>query len=239
MYRRSLLKLACSCLAAAVVLACGGGGSKFVVVGPLVRFANASPNSVSLSFWLDLDRLGSGVPYLGSTASFVEVTSGDKDVVAVEESTPESEVRIVEVFNDDTDYLVLAYGLVTPPNTELDKRMDLAVLPVDRQPASDSQARLIIFNGFIAAFGSGNPQIDFRSPGDTPVVNVQDIFFGESQTTIVDAGSQTFQARFAGEEGVLAGPTTFTLVGGKTYLAVVTGQDGDLSNPPTIAFIQL
>lgn len=239
MHRRSFFKVICACLAAVVIAACGGGGTKFAVEGPELRFVNASPNSSAMTFFLDVSRMGSSLPYLGSTASFIEVDSGDKDIVAVEDSTPESEVRIAQVLADDVDYLVLAYGLVTPPNTELDKRLSLAVLNVDRQAASDSQARVIVFNAYVAALGAGNPSIDFRNPGDTPAVNVQNITYGSSQTTIIDAGIQTFQARFAAEEGVLAGPQTFTVEGGRTYLAVVTGQDGDPVNPPTISFVRL
>lgn len=239
MFRRSYFRVACASLAAAFIVACGGGGTQFVAEGPEIRFVNASPNSAAMTFWMDLVRMGLSIPYLGSTPSFIEVESGDKDIVAAEDSTPESEVRIVQVLADDVDYLVVAYGLVTPPNTELDKRLNLAVLTVDRQAASDSQARVIVFNAYNAALGAGNPSIDFRNPGDTPAVNVPNISYGASQTTIIDAGSQTFQARFASEEGVLAGPETFTIEGGRTYLAVVTGQEGEPASPPTISFVRL
>lgn len=221
-----------------VALGCGGGGTLVDVQPPKVRSFNASPNSNTLTFAIDNGTVGS-LTYLGSSSGFSKITAGDRDVSVVDSSAPETEARIVQSFVNDAEYLLIAYGLITPPNTELSKRMDIAVVEVDRDAVSDSQSRVVVVNAFNRSAGWDNPRIDFRNPGDLPQFKVEDIAFGEFKGAVIDAGVQTFVARFAGEDGELTPHSTFTFLGGKTYLAIVGGIEGDATTPPVIRFVLL
>jgi len=222
---------------------CGGTGAGTVVLpNPVVRFINASPNSAGMDMFLNETQVGNNVPYLGSNASFVSIEQGDYDVIVQESSDTTGETQAIEVrqLNRDQDFIAIACGLVTPPNLEFDKRLRCAPLPFNRTRPNGDKARLIVFHAYVGANGFESPNIDFQNPGDTPRFQVTDIPFGEARELIVDAGSDTLVARFAGSEFEITPQNTFTFGGGKIYAAIVSGIEGETgASAPKIVYVEL
>lgn len=228
-------------VAVGVVLGCGGGGSSVSEVpDPVMRFINASPNSTALDAFANEIQLGNNVPYLGSSANFLSMEPGEYDIISQEDANPETQT--IETFTTvkDTSLLAVAYGLVTPPNDEFDKRLRVATFSFDRNRPNGDQARLIVVHAYNAAFENFTPQVDFRNPGDNPQINLPAIDFGANRTVLVDAGPQTFVARRTGTEAEVTPQKTFTFQGGKIYAAIISGvEDAVGTQSPQINYIEL
>jgi hypothetical protein len=231
-------------LATAVSVAgCGGSTNSVVVLpDPVVRFINASPNSAGMDMFANDVQVANNVPYLGSNPTFVSTEQGDYDIKVQETSDPTGETQAIEVkqMNRDQDFLAFSCGLVTPPNTEFDKRLRCSMNTFNRTRPNGDKARLIVFNAYVAAPGLDTPSIDFQNPGDTPRFSAGDIPFGEGRELTVDAGPDTFVARRNGTELEIVPQNTFTFGGGKIYAAVVTGiEDSVGATAPKIVYIEL
>ncbi|MEQ1822652.1 MAG: hypothetical protein ABL949_09085 [Fimbriimonadaceae bacterium] len=235
-------RFGCLMVLCGVVLACGGGGSNNTTTpNPVVRFINGSPNSVALSALANDVAIGTSVPYLGSAPNFVTVEAGDYDFLVQEDGAPETQAVEFKSLNRDQDLLAVAVGLVTPPNTELEKRMICTPFTFNRIKPNGDKSKLIVVNGLNRGLGDFNVSIDFQNPGDTPRFRLANIAFaGAGQELIVDAGSDTFVARRTGSELEVTPQKTFTFEGGKIYLALVSGVEGQTgAQAPKITYIEL
>ena len=126
---------------------CGGAGLPVVPPDPTIRYVNASPNSGTVDFFLDGDVVGSALPYLGSTANFASRTPGDQELSVAITGDPEAQWTEAIAPERDKHYVAVAFGLRTPPNTELAKRMRIGILTADRARPNNG-ARLIVFHAY-------------------------------------------------------------------------------------------
>jgi hypothetical protein len=237
-----LFRVGCLLVLCAIVWACGGGGTNSIELpNPVIRFVNASPNSVAMSALANDVTIGSAVPYLGSSASFLRLDAGDYDILCQEDGDPETQAVEFRTMNRDQDFLAVSTGLVTPPNTELDKRMVCTPFTFNRVRPNGDKAKLIVVNALNRGFGDSNVPIDFQNPGDTPRFRLPNLAFAAAgQELIVDAGSDTLVARRAGSELEVTPQKTFTFEGGKIYLALVSGIEGEVGvKAPIITYIEL
>ena len=233
--KRPLLLRVLLALGVLTVLACGGGTNLFST-NPQVRAFNAASDSTAMNFRVDDLGVGFAVPPGSGSPAYIEVEPGERDIEAVEVGFPESQALAVATLLNETDYVLLSFGLVNPLPGETQKRLDVALVPVDRDAPSDTQSRLYVLNAYNSApTEPSNPAIDFQNPGDLPSVKVANIDFGQTRSTLLDAGVQTSVARFAGEAGELTPPLTYTFAGGRTYLAMVMG----IGDSGSITIIQL
>lgn len=245
-------KLILSVLGAVALLGCGGGsgGGGSDSTDPRIAYVNASPDAGPLDFYLNDSRKASSVPY-GTATDFRAVANKDYDIAVRAADDAETLWSETKTFTPDDDYVVLAVGLRTPPTDETqtppvvenEKRLVIALGNVDRTAPTGNRARLVVVHAFVRKPGFGTPTIDFRNPGDTPVVNTQGIAFGVAAPIDVDSGTQTFQVRQNGTEQVFV-EREFTgasaLAAGSVYLAVVSGiEDGTGEAAPEIRLIKL
>ena len=227
-------------LAGVLLTGCGGGGANVASIpDPVVRFINAAPGSTALDFRLNESVVGNNVPYKGSTQTFATFESGDYDVSVQEDANPETQAIETLLLLRETNQLVVATGLVTPPNEELEKRLRLTDIQFDRRAPNGDRARLIVVHGYVRAAGLDTPNIDFQEPGDNPRFVVRNINFGNAQQLELDAGSQTLVARRSGSEGEVTPRVTFNFGAGKIYAAIVSGIEDSAATPPQITFIEL
>lgn len=230
-----------------VILGCGGGGNNTTIApDPLVGFINASTNSVGLDAFLDDIQIGTNVPLYNASPqtagvlNFVSIEPADHDCSVQEATNPDTQAIEVIPLARDKSYLFVASGLVTPPNTEFDKRMRPVVAEFDRTKPNGDKARLIIVNAYNRDPGFETPNIDFRGPGDNPLFNETDIAPHGTRATLIDAGTQTFVARRNGTEFEITPEVTFDFGGGKIYAAIVGGvESGTGASAPTIKFIEI
>lgn len=226
---------------AAVALAvsgCGGEGtSSSRLPNPQVMFANMSPDSSPIDFFLDDDGVVSNLAF-GTTASFRSVDAEPKDLsVRNTGDVEEIDITIISPARDRT-YLALLFGL-QDFGAEPEKRQRLSFLEVDTRFPPSGVARLIIFHGYNRAAGFSTPNIDFQFPGDTPQFRVANIPYGETRNGTVQAGSHTFEARRSGTENVYAS-TTQTVNSAAIYIVFVTGvEDGTGPLAPAIRFVEI
>lgn len=234
-------------IALLVILGCGGSNTNDnIPPEPLVTFINASTNSTAIDALLNDTQIANNVPHLGfsptagGVATFSSFEPGEYDVTVVESSDPETQESIVENLTRDAAYLFFAAGLVNPPVIDQDKRLRPVLLQIDRTQPNGDKAAIFIFHAYNRAEGFQTPNLDFRNPGDTPVINEQDIAFAGIKGVLVDAGEQTFVARRNGTEFDVTPPTTFTFGGGKAYVAIIKGIEGGTgTSAPGITFVEI
>lgn len=226
---------------AAVALAisgCGGGGGSLSrLPNPQLMFANMSPDSGSVDFFLDDDGVASNIAF-GSTAPFRSVDPEPQDLSVRNTGVPEEVDVTVTNPQRDRTYLALLFGWADF-DTEFEKRQRLSFIEVDTRFPSSGVARLIVFHGYNRAAGFSTPNIDFQFPGDTPQFRVSNIPYGEARTGTVQAGTHTFEARRSGTENVYAS-TNQTVGSSSIYLVFVTGvEDGTGNLAPAIRFVSI
>ena len=236
-------------LGALALVGCGGGGggNGSSDRDARITYVNASPDSPSLDFALNGNVEASAVAY--GTATAFKSTSAKDDDVALRAAGDSTDLWIEShTFSSDTDGLVLAIGLTTPPTddtvsppaSELDKRLILAYANVNRTAPVGNRARLIVVNGYVAAAGSNSPSIDFRNPTDPPTTNIQGLGFGGSSFLDLDSGTANYEVRQNGTDGVLVASTPLTLAPGNVYVALVSGLAGATgAAAPTIRLIPI
>jgi hypothetical protein len=235
----AILKTLAATAAVVALTGCGGGGGGgSSVPKPTIRFTNVSPDSTSLSFLFDDDVKASGLVYLASTPTFAEVSANDYDIFVTEESTGDVLDAITSTIQADKDYVIAAVGLETYGD-EFEKRVRIVGTQVDLTAPNGSKARLYVLHGFNRSVGFSTPSIDFQSPGDNPQYKLTNIGFGQVQSIVVDAGSQTFEARRNGTENVYV-TSTQTLDDGGIYLVIFSGIEGAVgAQAPQMTFQKL
>ncbi len=244
MRRVFLAALAFGC----ILVGCGGSGNTGVtnVPDPAVAFINASPNSTALDVFLNDFQLGKKVGYLSASPlaagvlNFPTYEQNLYDMSVAENADPETQAIETATFNKDTSSLVVAIGLVTPPSTELDKRLRPVQIQFDRKQPNGNQARIIVIHAYNRSLGNDNPNLDFQNPGDNPTIKLTNIAFAGAVGQLIDAGAQTFVARRNGSELEVTPQTTFTFGAGKIYAAIISGIEGGTGiQAPQIKFIEI
>lgn len=232
-------------IALLIVLGCGGSGNNVTIApDPVVGFVNASSNSTAIDALVNETQIGNDVAFRGRSPltagalGFQAFEPGEYDFTVQESADPENTQAIeTSTLERDKSYLFVAAGQVTPPNTELEKRLRPIVAEFDRSAPNGGKARLIIVHAYDRAVGFETPPIDFQNPGDNPLFKETNITYAGGRTALIDAGTQTFVARRSGAEFDLTPQATFDFEGGKIYVAIVAGiEDGTGAQAPLITF---
>lgn len=228
-------------LAIAVIIGCGGGsgGGSTSLPDPLVKAINASSDSTALDVVLNETVIANNLGYLQAVAGYSTVAPGDYDVLSMEDGVPETQTAEAFVFSSDRSYLVVASGLASVANPDLEKRLRTTIIQVDRNAPNGNKARLVIFHAYNRAVGLQTPNLDFQNPGNTPQFAVKDIGFAGGSIRDIDSGMQTFVARRSETEFEVTPQVTFDFLPGKIYIAIIAGQEDDLNHPPAISIIQI
>jgi hypothetical protein len=205
---------------------CGGGGSSSSsdAPDPAVLFYNGVSDSLPYDFLLNDSTEASNIAYRESSANFVSTEPRVTQVLARHTGTTNEIWAQDYDLQRDRDYVISMLGIENF-GTEFQKRARLFRTEVDRKVPNGSTARIVVVHGFARSAGLDTPNIDFQNPGNNPQVRLTNIAFGASQSRLIDATSQTFQARRNGTEFVFA-ERTFTFEAGKVYMVYVVGVEG-------------
>jgi hypothetical protein len=227
------------CVFAYLIAGCstgtGGNGNQ---IDPTVRVLNASPDSIDLEFLLNDNVHGTPVSYLESSPNFIAFDPEILDVSIRETGTTVDLWSQAVNFQSDNHYLLVAVGLETFTG-EFEKRLQLAVVNVNRDTPNGNKARVYVLHGFLRELGFQTPSIDFQTPGSNPQFQLTNIAFADDKNFEVDSGVQTFEARRTATQNILA-TTTVTLDPGKIYVAVFSGiENAAPPQNPKITFIEL
>jgi hypothetical protein len=214
---------------------------------PTIKFVNASADSSQLAFSLNDVEKAAALPYLSATSGFVRVPfiselDGGYDLSCRIPGGVEDADRIANVLDRDTHYVLSAIGLLDPQDGDEEKRLRLALTPIDRVSPTGDKARLYILHAFCRSPGNDTPQITFQTPGDNPQFKVENIDFGSTRDIVVDSGFQDFEARRADADGEnIYARQSVNLKSGGIYFVIIGGiQDSpDTSRRPTIQFIEM
>ncbi len=218
---------------ALVLTGCGGGGGDSAPK-PELFFVNASPDAGALQLRLDDNVTVANIDYLGRSTSFFEVDFRGPDVegydVSIhEQASPNLELqRITQVFQNNTDNIVLVHGLRTFGAEDL-KRLRIATFPVNRKLVNGNRARLIVVHAFEDKSGFGTPSMVFKTPGDNAQFQTGTVNVGANTTLEVDSGTAVWEVRRAGTEFVYA-TASLAFDPGGVYLIVVSGVEGSVDN---------
>lgn len=214
-------------LASALVLTgCGGGGGT-TTPKPEIFFVNASPDAGPVQMRLDDGTSVSNIDYLGRTTGFFEIDfRGPEvegwDVSIHEQAAPNLELtRIANVFQNNTDNVVLVHGLKNFGGEDL-KRFRIANFTVNRRIVNGNRARLIVVHAFENQSGFGTPGMVFKTPGENAQFETGTINAGANATLEVDSGTAVWEVRRAGSEFVYA-TASLAFDPGGVYLIVVSG----------------
>ena len=232
-------KLIFGILGALALFGCGGGsggGGGDDSSDTRIAFLNASPDTGSLDFLLNDSAKASDVPY-GTSTTFGSYKAKDYDLSIRASNDTEVLWSESKLFNADQDYVVMGVGLRTPPSDDT-QRLVIKLGSLSRVPVNGNRARLLVINALVRKAGFATPPIDFRGPGENPVVgpDSSNIAFGNSVAIEVDSGAQTFQARQNGTEQVFV-ERNFNLTPGGVYFALISGLEGE--NGPSAPEIRL
>lgn len=236
-------------LVAFALAGCGGGtrSGDEALPDPTIKFVNASADSPQLSFSMNDVEKAAALAYLSATAGFMRVPylsdlDGAYDLSCKVPGSLEDADRIANVLNRDTHYVLSATGLRDPLDGDEEKRLRLALTPVDRVAPTGDKARLYVLHAFSRSPGNETPQLDFQTPGDNPQFIIENIDFGSTRDIVVDSGFQVFEARRADADGEnIYASTGITLKSSSIYFVVIGGieDDPDPSREPTIRFIEM
>ena len=223
-----------------MISGCGGGSTSIDTPEPEIFFVNVSPDAGAVQLRLDDETKFSNVGFLGTSTSFIEVDFKGADVDGYDVSIHEQGganlelARIAQVFENDTDTVVLVHGLKNFGNEDL-KRLRLQNFTVNRTEVNGNRARLIIVHAMERKVGFGTPGIVFKSPGDNAQFQTGTINPGENTVLDVDSGTLPFEVRRAGTEFVYT-TSNLTFQPGGVYLVVVTGVEDDPDPAKQIKF---
>lgn len=230
------VKVMLGLMLAAALIGCGGGGG--TNTSPRVRFLNASPDTVSLSFNLDDDTLATGVTYGNLTSAPVTTLAGDKDISTFEDGTSIQLDSVVSTFTTDKDHLVASVGEKNF-GTENEKRLQLLNLPIDTTVPNGSKARLVVLHAFNRSTGNPTPALRLKNPGTTPLFSTS-VDYASVSTLTVDAGTYDWEVKPTTAEQVFVSQTGVILSAGKIYLVLISGiEAGTGSQVPSLRFIPL
>lgn len=230
----------------------GGGGGSTNLPDPEVRFINGSPNNTGIDFLLNEVVKASNVAFGSASPNFqsIDFISAQDDGydISVRPNGGEELDRFGQVFNRDTDTLIVTLGL-HDAGTEFDKRLQIFTYPISRTAPTGTRARVYVINGFIRADGFNTPNVSFQSvdagdppPFNNPSVETTDMTFGAIRNLLVDATSFQFIVRRADTDALVQyASANVSLLPGHIYAAIITGHEGevDLNLQPKIVFIEL
>lgn len=220
------------------LVGCGGSSSNAGLPDPKIRFVNASPDSTSLNFFLNDDVKGANLAFGSANAAFDIVDPELYDINVRENGTSVDLDTVTRDLKSDTRTLVVSAGL-EEFGIEFSKRLRLTFQDINLTAPNDGKSRLYVYHGFIRQTGFETPNIDFASPGSTPLYELKDISFGGSSMIEVDAGSQTFDVKRNGTDQVYVS-STLNLESGKIYLVLVSGVQAAVgAQAPSIRAIAL
>jgi hypothetical protein len=225
-------------LAAIALVACGGGGGGSSVNKPRLRYVNASPDALPLTFTLDGDTKATGVSYLNLSPNFQEEDQDTYDVGMHEDGDNPGLDAIAAGFANEKEFLIAGVGLKNF-GAETLKRLRLFAMEVSLTAPNGSRSRIYVLHAFNRSVGLDTPSIDMRNPGDNPQYKVENIAYGTIGAIEIDASTQTFVARRNASESVYA-TNTGTFVAGGIYLAIVSGIEGGAgAQAPVIQFVKI
>lgn len=236
----SIIAVAVSAL---VLSGCGGSGNGSIIK-PEIMFVNASPDSGAISYRLNDEVEAAGLGYSANTPGFAEFDFEGPDVdgydVSVHGPTGTELARQAIVFNQNSDNVVIAHGLVNFPAGEELKRFRFTSFTVDRQRPVGSKSRLIVVHALERSTGNSTPAIRFQNPGDIPQFQTGGIQSGATASLVVDSGPSTWIAKREGADGIFA-TANLNFVAGGVYLIIVSGIEGDPlpANQPKITVVSL
>ncbi len=238
MMKSSAWKLGLFAAIAVSLVACGGGGGGGSVEEPRVRYVNASPDTLPLTFTLDDSDEATGVSYLSMSSRFEDEDADSYDVSVREDGdNPALDAFTTQLANDN-EYLLATVGLKNY-GSEPFKRLRLVNLQINLNAPNGNRSRVYVLHAFNREGGLDTPNIDLRNPGDNPQYKVENIGFGAIGTLEIDSSTQTFVARRNNSESVYA-TETFTFAGGGIYLAIVGGiENATGTQTPQIKFLRL
>lgn len=258
MKRKSLFVLTAAVVGSIFFAGCGGGGTSSItdrLPDPYVWFFNVIPdNTGGVTFSVDDTVLSARLAYLGSSADVTQIDDvaeddGGTDVSIADGAVGGSEIdRINELFNKDTDALLVAVGKQNNLGED-DKVAKILRMNINRRVVP-GKARLYILNAYLPAFGTKVRQINLQTadPADPlstrrPQFQVQSVNYTnfESHNVLdMDAGTYLMQARDSDSDAVtVVASKTFTFEPNKIYLAAVTGQvdASDTTRRPRLDFV--
>lgn len=243
-----------------MAVGCGGGTVKnnTSLPDPLIQFLHGSPDAGNLDYYINDEPKVTGLPYLAANPDFISVPFSDLsedeqayDIDVRPSGGSEELDRFALPSELDTATMITTIGLRNPGD-ELLKRARIVFTSIRRVKPIGNRARLIVLHGLVAAPGDLTPNIDFRTPGETPIINFANIKFADTNLTpppgeraedpIVDAGTFTFQAQRTGlDTRTIYAEAEVTLLPGRIYFALVSGIVGDPDplRRPRITFIEL
>ncbi len=236
----SIIAVAVSAL---VLSGCGGSGNGSIIK-PELMFVNASPDAGSITYRLNDEVEAAGLAYSANTPGFMEVDFEGPDVdgydVSVHSAGGAELARQAIVFNQNSDNVVLAHGLVNFAAGEELKRFRFTTFTVDRTRPVGSKARLIVVHALERGTGTSTPAIRFQNPGDIPQFQTSAIQSGTTSALVVDSGPSTWIAKRDGADGTFA-TANLNFVAGGVYLIIVSGVEGDPlpANQPKITAVSL
>lgn len=238
-------------MAGAVALfGCGGGGGHHggssSSTAARVAYINASPDTATVDFRLNGGVTASAVAY-GAATAFSNVDAQDADFSIRPSGATADSWSEADTLTADTDNLVVAVGLntppsdtsVTPPVVEELKRLQLYFDGIDRTAPTSGLARIIVVNALVRQAGDDTPAIDFKTTDTPTTVNVANVAFGGFSSQDVAAGTVNYEVQRNGIDQTFVASTPLTLASGAVYVALVTGLEGSTGNPPTIKLIPL
>ena len=211
----------------------GGGGSS---TSPRLAFVNAVPDADTsgLDFALN-GRVRASGAVIGAEPSFLTAEAGDYDVAFRLAGAADDLVSEARTLAANTDTVVVAGGLITPPNDnqvppepQSPKGVQLFTGEIDRTTVTGNRARLIVVNAFIPSAEPPLVAIDVRNPEDllNVAMSATNLAYGTFATKEVNSGTFTYQARPTGTDQIFVPSTSVTLAPGGVYLVVVTGTEG-------------
>ena len=214
----------------------GGGGGGNGGSSTRVAFVNAVPDAGTsgLDFALNGRVSASGVA-LGAEPAFQNVAPATDDVAFRRTGERFDLVSEQRAFDANTDNVVVAAGLLTPPNDnqvppapQSLKAVQLFSTGLDRAVVTGNRARLIVLNAFLPTAEPPLVAIDVRNPEDllNTAQSVSNLAYGVFTAKEVNSGTFTYQARPTGTDQIFVPSTTVTLVPGGVYLVLVTGTEG-------------
>ncbi len=254
------LQICSFALGLGILTGCGGSSStgNSSLPDPALRFFNASVDAGNLDFYLNDDKIAPNLAYLGSSADFQTIPfkgdeEGGYDVAVTPAGSADELDRIQKTFDRDKSFLTVALGLANP-GSELQKRLRILNIDVDRHAPIGNKTNLIIVHGGVLSPGNDTPPVDFQTQGANPNFPVDNPKFkktiqfantgaDDNKILTVDSGLVTYLVRRSdagGQSSYIVQPAN--LAPGKLYLALISGVldlAGSAPNGPRLTFIEL
>jgi len=237
---RGLKSITVSLAALALIISgCGGSGGGSTENKPEIKFFNSVSDAVAADFYLDGDALALNVPYKTASPSFVKRNAGEYDGFLYETGTLSDLYAESVSLQTNVDRVIVGIGLKNY-GLEALKRARFVQYTVNRKVPVGNKSRIYVVNGLVTAAGVSLLQVDFRQPGNSVLIDLRNIAFGDQRETLVDSGNQTFQVRQSSTEGTPFVTETFNFLPGKVYLVTINGVlDSSGASAPDLVFTDI